>query len=55
MDIETLDSAFLGSYPVPDIVASLYLNVQQYRNYTVYLINNGTAANAIQTVVVEDQ
>lgn len=55
MDIESLDSAFIGMYPIPDIVASLYLNVGNNTNYTVFLINNGPNANAIQTMVVADQ
>ncbi len=55
MDIESLDSAFIGMYPIPDIVASLYLNVGNNTNHTVFLINNGPNANAIQTMVVADQ
>lgn len=45
----------LAWYPIPDIVASLYLNVGNNTNYTVFLINNGPNANAIQTMVVADQ
>lgn len=55
MDIESLDSAFIGMYPVPDIVASLYLNVVGNTNYTVFLLHNGPNANAIQTMVVADR
>ena len=55
LDIETLDSAFLGTYPFPGIVASAYLSVQRYRSYTVFLINSGSAANAVQAVTVEDR
>ncbi|MCI9513106.1 MAG: DUF4397 domain-containing protein [Oscillospiraceae bacterium] len=53
-DIETLDSAFLGEYPVPNMVASLYLNVHRGRIYTVYLLSSGRGTNNIQTMVVID-
>ncbi len=55
MDIESLDSAFIGMYPVPDMVASLYLNVQRNRNYTVFLLQNGPGANSVQTLTAEDR
>lgn len=55
MDIESLDSAFIGMYPVPNTVASLYLNVQGNTNITVFLLSSGTDSNAIQTIVSEDQ
>ncbi len=53
MDIETLDSAFLGT-TLPNMVASAYMIVSRRANYTIYLMNNGPATNAIQTLVVED-
>ena len=52
-DIETLDSAFLGTYPIPNMVASAYVVVSSRANYTVFLLNSGS--DAIQTMVVEDQ
>lgn len=55
MDIESLDSAFIGMYPVPDMVASLYLNVQRGTNYTVFLLQNGPGVNSLQTLVAEDR
>ena len=54
-DIESLDSAFIGMYPVPNTVASLYLNVRRSANYTAFIVNNGTATNAVQIMVVEDR
>lgn len=55
MDIETLDSAFLGMYPVSDTVASLYLNVTAGSSYTVFLLSSGAAVNAIQTLAAQDR
>ena len=52
MDIESLDSAFIGMYPYPDTLASLYLNVRSGLNYTVFLLSDG--AGGIQTMVSED-
>ena len=54
MDIETLDSAWIGMYPVSNTVASLYLDVVANTTYTVFLLSSGTATNAIQTMVVQD-
>lgn len=51
MDIETLDSAALGAYPVPDTLASLYLNAVSNTNYTVFLIPSGP--NSIQAMLTE--
>ena len=51
-DIEGLDSAFLDLYPIPDAVASLYLNVRRNANYTVFLVDSGSA---LQTIVAEDR
>ena len=55
MDIETLDSAWIGMAPVPNTVASLYLNAAAYTSYTVFLLSSGAATNAIQTLVVQDR
>ena len=52
MDIETLDSAWIGMYPVSTTVASLYLDVAINTTYTVFLLSSGTTTNAIQTMVV---
>ncbi len=54
-DIESLDEAFIGMYPLPDTVASLYLNVKRNTNYTVFLLQNGGTADSIQTLVAEDR
>lgn len=53
LGIESLDSAFVGQYPVPDTVATLYLNVASNINYTVFLLQSG--GSALQTMVVEDR
>ncbi|MDO5377003.1 MAG: DUF4397 domain-containing protein [Clostridia bacterium] len=54
-DIESLDSAYIGATPIANTVATLYLNVQSGTNYTVFLINSGSAYNAISTMVVADR
>lgn len=54
LDIETLDSAFIGMYPLPNMIASLYLNVRPNLNYTAYLISSGTDHNAVQVLVTAD-
>ena len=54
MDIETLDSAFLGMYPSADTAASLYLNASAGATYTVFLLSSGDAANEIQIMVIAD-
>lgn len=54
LDIETLDSAFIGMYPLPNMVASLYLNVRPNLNYTAYLISSGMDHNAVQVMVTAD-
>ena len=54
MDIETLDSAFLGEQPTAETVASIYINVLRNRTYTVFLLRSGAATNAIQAIVVID-
>ena len=55
MDIESLDSAFIGMAPLPDTVLSLYLDVQSNTNYTVYLLDNTDGTGGMQTLVVEDR
>ncbi len=55
LDIESLDSAFIGMYPLPETVASLYINIQPNANYTVFLLNNGPSGDSLQTLVVEDK
>ena len=54
LDIETLDSAFIGMYPLPNMIASLYLNVRPNLNYTAYLISSSTDNNAVQVLVTAD-
>ena len=54
MDIETLDSAFLGEQPWEETVASVYINVQRNNTYTVFLLRSGAAQNELQTMVVID-
>ncbi len=53
-DIESLDSSFTGTYPIPDVLASLSLTVRPNTNYTVYLLTSSPEPNTIQTLVVED-
>ncbi len=55
LDIETLDSAFIGVYPVANTAASQYLNVRRNATYTIFLLSSGRSRNAIQTMVVEDR
>ena len=55
LDIETLDSAFLGTYLEPNTVTALYLNIVPGANYTVFLLSSGTASNAVQTLTVTDR
>lgn len=55
LDIETLDAAFLGTYPTAGTVASAYVNVRARANYTVFVLSSGSAANQLQTMVLEDR
>ena len=55
MDIETLDSAFLGMSPVSGTVASVYLDVRANANYTVFVLSSGSGRNQVQTMVLEDR
>ena len=54
MDIETLDSAFLGDTPQTGTVASVYINVQSGMTYTVFLLNSGAGDGTVQTMIVVD-
>ena len=54
MDIEALDSAFLGETPQAETVASVYLNAQRGASYTVFLLRSGAGSTAVQTMVVVD-
>lgn len=50
LDIETLDSAFLGTAsPVANTAASLYLNASAGLSYTVFLLSSGNGG--VQTLV----
>ncbi len=55
MDIETLDSAFLGTPDLHDTIVSLNLEVEKNTNYTVFLLSSGTGERDIQTMVVTDR
>ena len=55
LDIETLDSAWLGVYPPHETFGSLYLNVVSNAIYTVYLLQSGTGRNNIQNLILMDR
>ena len=55
MDIETLDSAWLGTYPPQETFGSLYLNVVSGVNYSVYLLQSGSNRNNIQNLILADR
>ncbi len=55
MDIETLDSAWLGVYPPYETFGSLYLNVTSNAIYSVYLLQSGTGRNQIQNLILMDR
>lgn len=54
LDIETLDSAFIGTSPAIQTAATLYLTVRPSVQYTVFLLASGSSVNAIQTLVLEN-
>lgn len=54
MDIETQESGFTGSYPVPNTMASLYLNAVGNTNYTIFLLNSGRG-DAVQAILTESK
>jgi hypothetical protein len=55
LDIETMDSAWLGVYPPHETFGSLYLNVVSNAIYTVYLLQSGTGRNQIQNLILMDR
>lgn len=54
-DIETLDSAFLGTTPPANVVASDYVEVSSHTNYTIFLISTGNTPDAIQALTAADR
>lgn len=55
LDIETLDSAWLGVYPPHETFGALYLNVTGNAIYTVYLLQSGSGRNQIQNLILMDR
>ena len=55
LDIETLDSAWLGVYPPHETFGSLYLNVASNAIYSVYLLQSGSGRNNIQNLILMDR
>lgn len=55
LDIETLDSAWLGVYPPHETFGSLYLNVTSSAIYSVYLLQSGSGRNNIQNLILMDR
>lgn len=55
LDIETLDSAWLGTYPPHETFGSVYLDVVSGVNYTVYLLQSGQNRNQIQNLILADR
>ncbi len=55
MDIETLDSAWLGVYPPHETFGSLYLDITSNAIYSVYLLQSGTGRNQIQNLILMDR
>lgn len=55
LDIERLDSAWLGVYPPYETFGSLYLDVSAGEIYTVYLLQNGSGRNNIQNLILVDR
>ncbi len=55
MDIETLDSAWLGVYPPQETFGSLYLDVTSNALYSVYLLQSGSGRNNIQNLILMDR
>ena len=54
-DIETLDSAFLGSPPPANVVASDYVAVSGRTNYTIFLLSTGNTSDAVQALTAADR
>ena len=55
MDIETLDSAWLGVYPPHETFGSLYINIASNAVYSVYLLQSGSNRNNIQNLILMDR
>ena len=55
LDIETLDSAWLGVYPPHETFGSLYLDVASNAIYSVYLLQSGRNRNNIQNLILMDR
>ena len=55
LDIETLDSAWLGVYPPHETFGSLYLDVTSSAIYSVYLLQSGSGRNNIQNLILMDR
>ena len=55
LDIETMDSAWLGVYPPHETFGFLYLDVVSGVNYTVYLLQSGPNHNNIQNLILMDR
>lgn len=55
LDIETLDSAWLGVYPPHETFGSLYLDVTSSAIYSVYLLQSGSNRNNIQNLILMDR
>ena len=55
LDIETLDSAWLGVYPPHETFGSLYLDVTSNAIYSVYLLQSGSNRNNIQNLILMDR
>ena len=55
LDIETMDSAWLGVYPPHETFGSLYLDVTSNAIYSVYLLQSGRNRNNIQNLILMDR
>lgn len=55
LDIETMDSAFIGMAPPFSALASLQLEAAPRSTYTLYVLSGGSGSNEIQTLVVTDR
>ena len=55
LDIETLDSAWLGVYPPHETFGSLYINIASNAVYSIYLLQSGSGRNNIQNLILMDR
>ena len=55
MEIQPLDSGWLGVYPPYETFGSLLLEVSGQEMITVYLLQNGTGRNNIQNLILVDR